>query len=400
MTVPHLPRSINIWSSQGSKTQTHIDLRLACSVLWIRKMNNSTASTTKESDGNDSVAAFLSSFIFNAVIALIIILVFSYLRPKHEKIYQPYFKMLTEFLHDKIPEKRLSLLKKLTLSSSFFAWLTPAFKLNDNELYEVVGFDAFVYLRFIRLCFKILAFSLPYAAIVLIPINVVDGEGLTGLDRLTLGNISDESDKLWAHLIGVWMFSLILYYFMYVEWKVYVKYRQIFLKENSKQHFSVLVTQLPQEVYKNVEFLPIAKHAKFFANKCWFNLFKLILCIIKCVWKAKNLLINCRLIPLMVKFLLHISFSNLIRRINLSFWLFLNAHKPRWQLFYCKRFDWICIVSSALTVVILQLAMILEGVRFLICLHVFYSINRSFIVSNKSKFSCLCFKLLEIPVGH
>lgn len=226
-------------------------------------MNNSTASTTKESDGNDSVAAFLSSFIFNAVIALIIILVFSYLRPKHEKIYQPYFKMLTEFLHDKIPEKRLSLLKKLTLSSSFFAWLTPAFKLNDNELYEVVGFDAFVYLRFIRLCFKILAFSLPYAAIVLIPMNVVDGEGLTGLDRLTLGNIFDESDKLWAHLIGVWMFSLILYYFMYVEWKVYVKYRQIFLKENSKQHFSVLVTQLPQEVYKNIEFLPIANMRNF-----------------------------------------------------------------------------------------------------------------------------------------
>ncbi|XP_046854085.1 CSC1-like protein ERD4 isoform X2 [Xenia sp. Carnegie-2017] len=44
------------------------------------------------------------------------------------------------------------------------------------------------------------------------------------------------------------MFSLILYYFMYVEWKVYVKYRQIYLKENSKQHFSVLVTQLPQEI--------------------------------------------------------------------------------------------------------------------------------------------------------
>jgi hypothetical protein len=195
-----------------------------------------------------SVAAFLAALIFNAIIAVVIILVYSFLRPKFDIVYQPSFKLLTEFLHNKIPEKRLSLLKKVTLSSSFFAWLTPAFKLNDNELYEVVGFDAFVYLRFIRLCFKVMAFSLPYAAIVLIPINVVDGKDLAGMDRLTLGNLPDGSQKLWAHLIGVWLFSFILYYFIYVEWKVYVKYRQMYLKEKRLNHYSVLVTQLPAEV--------------------------------------------------------------------------------------------------------------------------------------------------------
>jgi hypothetical protein len=195
-----------------------------------------------------SVAAFLAALIFNAIIAVVIILVYSFLRPKFDIVYQPSFKLLTEFLHNKIPEKRLSLLKKVTLSSSFFAWLTPAFKLNDNELYEVVGFDAFVYLRFIRLCFKVMAFSLPYAAIVLIPINVVDGKDLAGMDRLTLGNLPDGSQKLWAHLIGVWLFSFILYYFIYAEWKVYVKYRQMYLKEKRLNHYSVLVTQLPAEV--------------------------------------------------------------------------------------------------------------------------------------------------------
>jgi hypothetical protein len=195
-----------------------------------------------------SVAAFLSALIFNAIIAVVIIAVYSILRPKFDIVYQPSFKLLTEFLHNKIPEKKLSLLKKVTLSSSLFAWLTPAFKLNDNELYEVVGFDAFVYLRFIRLCFKVTAFALPYAAIVLIPINVVDGKDLSGMDRLTLGNIPDESGKLWAHLVGVWLFSFILYYFIYAEWKVYVKYRQIYLKENRQHHYSVLVTQLPSEV--------------------------------------------------------------------------------------------------------------------------------------------------------
>ena len=200
-----------------------------------------------------SVAAFVSALIFNAIIAFVIILVYSILRPKFDIVYQPSFKLLTEFLHNKIPEKKLSLLKKVTLSSSLFAWLTPAFKLNDNELYEVVGFDAFVYLRFIRLCFKVTAFALPYAAIVLIPINVVDGKYLAGMDRLTLGNLVDGSHKLWAHLIGVWLFSFILYYFIYAEWKVYVKYRQIYLKEKRQNHFSVLVTQLPSKVSNCME---------------------------------------------------------------------------------------------------------------------------------------------------
>ena len=195
-----------------------------------------------------TVEAFLASLIFNSIIALIVIIIYSILRPKYDYVYQPNFKLLTEFLQDKISEKKLTLLKKVTLSSSFFAWLTPAFKLNDNELYEVVGFDAFVYLRFVRLCFKVAAFSLPYAAIVLIPINVVDGKGLSGMDLLTLGNIPDESHKLWAHLIGVWMFSLLLYYLLYNEWQVYVKYRQIHLKEQLKHHYSLLITQLPPEV--------------------------------------------------------------------------------------------------------------------------------------------------------
>lgn len=195
-----------------------------------------------------SVAAFLSSLIFNAIIAIVLIAVFSILRPKFDIVYQPSFKVLTEFLQKTLSKKKLSILKKITLSPSLFAWLTPAFKINDSELYEVVGFDAFVYLRFIRLCFKVTALALPYAAIVLIPINVVDGVGLSGMDKLTLGNIPDKSDKLWAHLIGVWLFSFILYYFIYAEWKVYVKYRQIFLKEKRQNHFSVLVTQLPSEV--------------------------------------------------------------------------------------------------------------------------------------------------------
>ncbi|CAB4013731.1 Hypothetical predicted protein [Paramuricea clavata] len=195
-----------------------------------------------------SIAAFITSLIFNTGITLILLVVFCILRSRFDFVYQPNFKLLTEIVSKKIPETKLALLRKLTLSSSFFAWLTPAFKINTNELYELVGFDAFVYLRFLRLCFRIAAFSLPYAALVLIPINVYGGNDQVGMDILTLGNISQQSGKLWAHLIGVWLFSFLVYYLLYAEWQVYVEYRQRHLKENKENHFSVLVTQLPPEV--------------------------------------------------------------------------------------------------------------------------------------------------------
>ena len=195
-----------------------------------------------------TTAAFISSLIFHAGITFILLLVFSILRPRCEFVYQPSFKLFTEFIYKEIPEKKLALLKKLRLSSSLFAWVTPAFKINTEELYDLVGLDAFVYLRFLRLCFLIAAFSLPYAAIVLIPINLYGGNDLLGMDLLTLGNISQYSSKLWAHLIAVWLFSFIVYYLLYKEWNVYVQYRQRHLKENNENHFSVLVTQLPPEV--------------------------------------------------------------------------------------------------------------------------------------------------------
>ena len=215
-----------------------------------------------------SVAAFVTSLIFNGVIAFIILIIYSILRPKYDYVYQPNFKRLTEFLHNKIPERKLSLLRKMTLSSSFFAWIGPAFRVHDNELYELVGFDAFVYLRFIRLCFKVAAFALPYAAVVLIPVNVVDGKGISGMDRLTMGNVAQESHKLWAHLIGVWLFSFLLYYLLYTEWQIYVKYRQRYLKEKLNHHYSVLVTQLPAEVsYHYLHFFSFQVIFNFFVCK-------------------------------------------------------------------------------------------------------------------------------------
>ncbi|XP_046854082.1 CSC1-like protein At1g62320 isoform X2 [Xenia sp. Carnegie-2017] len=213
-----------------------------------------------------TISAFTSSLVFNVAITLLLLLLFCIIRPRFDFVYQPNFKLLTEFMSSKVSTKKTALLNKLKLPSSLFCWLTISFKVDVDELYDLVGFDAFIYLRFLRLCLRIAVFSLPYTAAVIIPVNVSGESELSGMDALTLGNISEQSSKLWTHLVGLWLFSFLVYYMLYTEWKMYVHYRQKFLKENRENNFTLLVTQLSPKIF-SIHHVPHNEELKKLVNK-------------------------------------------------------------------------------------------------------------------------------------
>ncbi|TVY57376.1 Uncharacterized protein LSUE1_G010040 [Lachnellula suecica] len=109
-------------------------------------------------------------------------------------------------------------------------WLYTLFTIKeDPEVLEKAGMDAYFFLRFLSMCFKIF---LPMAVLImpiLIPLNVKGGKGTstidgvtyntTGLDTLAWSNVSPtNTDRYWAHLIlavGV------------VAWVCYMFYREL-----------------------------------------------------------------------------------------------------------------------------------------------------------------------------
>lgn len=197
--------------------------------------NGTNDNGTNPEEATDTTNKFISALILNLIIALICLIIFCLLRQKHKIIYAPR-QLLVETL---APGKR---------TESFFSWVIPAFVVKDDEVFQYAGIDALVHMRFLKLCFKIALVLMPYGIIVLIPVNYFGGGDLSGLDRIALSNIAVKSQKVWAHVVAAWVYTLIICYLLYQEWKAFIIYRQRFLSQGMGQQYAVMVRDLPAKV--------------------------------------------------------------------------------------------------------------------------------------------------------
>ncbi len=189
---------------------------------------------------NKPTNTFIVVIIFSVVFFLFCILLFSWLRTRLKTIYTPRLLLLRE---------KVSPLGKLP--SSFFAWISPAFMVNDDDIFNHVGLDALVFLRFLKLVVKLAILGLPFGIVVLLPLNVNGGMKLTeGLEQISMSNMEPNSHKLWGHFIAVWAYSLVVLYLINEEWKTYTLYRQAYLAKGAGKQYALLVRDIPTEVMK------------------------------------------------------------------------------------------------------------------------------------------------------
>ena len=207
-------------------------------------MSNTTAEEAKET----SINSFTAAFILNLVIGLIGFIAFSLIRRRFKYVYLSNFIIQTTKLLSELSETQVQIWNRLKLSNSIFSWLTPCFKLSDEEVFYLVGLDVFVYLRFVRLCLKFFVVILPYGLLVLLPLNIYGTANLKGMSSLSMGNIELKSDIYWAHLVGAWAYSIIIFFMMYREWQTFTHYRQLYLRKGYEEQYSILVTDLPAYV--------------------------------------------------------------------------------------------------------------------------------------------------------
>ena len=209
-------------------------------------MSNTSTGEEKET----SINSFTSAFIVNLLIGLFGFIAFSVIRRRFKYIYLSNFIIHTTKLLFELSETQVQIWYRLNPSNSVFSWLTPCFKTSDEEVFDLVGIDIFVYLRFVRLCLKFFLLILPYGLLVLLPLNIYGKANLEGMSSLSMGNIELKSDIYWAHLFGVWAYSIIIYFLLYREWKTFTHYRQMHLRKGYEEQYSILVTDLPAYVSK------------------------------------------------------------------------------------------------------------------------------------------------------
>ena len=200
-------------------------------------VNNGSAVYT-DKNINNPTETFGLVILVCFVVFILTVLLFSWLRAKLKRIYSPRLLLMQD---EQLPHGKLP--------SSWFAWISPSLMARDDDIFNHLGLDALVYIRFLKLLIKASIFTLPYGMFILVPLNVHGGMSLKeGLDKVSMSNVALDSRKLWAHLIALWVYSLTFIYIVNEEWKVFALYKQIYLTKGYRKQHVLLVQDIPKEV--------------------------------------------------------------------------------------------------------------------------------------------------------
>eukprot|EP00037_Helgoeca_nana_P002762 m.35962 g.35962 ORF g.35962 m.35962 type:complete len:846 (+) comp12824_c0_seq4:140-2677(+) len=203
-------------------------------VVLAAVLDSVAADDVKESDGT---AELLATLIPAATTAGVMTAVFLIARPLYPNVYAPRANWLKSACgHIKLPEG-------LTQTVRFFLTI---YHVPEREVIEKVGCDATIFLRVFKMGL-ILFSTCSVTAIMLLAVNSTAENNLSGLIGLSMSNIADESNRMWAHVVGMWLNSLIVYYTL---WK---NYREILLitqefKATKMANYSVLVRSIPVDL--------------------------------------------------------------------------------------------------------------------------------------------------------
>ncbi|KAF9570609.1 hypothetical protein EC968_001634 [Mortierella alpina] len=156
-------------------------------------MDETNPDAAKQKGTDASISTFNSALVFNFVVGVAIFCAFCIVRRWNRKIYQPRTYLVKEDIRS--PE----------LPQGIFSWITASFRINDSELVNRIGLDAYMFVRFQRMCAMLFTAFTLVAIPILIPINLVNGVNTVetkGIVAMTIGNVPEAQPwRLWFHLI-------------------------------------------------------------------------------------------------------------------------------------------------------------------------------------------------------
>ena len=133
-------------------------------------------------------------------------------------------------------------------------WVMPVFGISWRQVREAGGLDAYFFLRYIRMCFRITSVSAFWGMLILFPIFANGNNGASGWYHFSMANTKQGSSiGIWAPTAFMYLFSAFVFFVMKVEYKHYVELRLDFLgkgdgSSDPQHHYSLMVEQIPREL--------------------------------------------------------------------------------------------------------------------------------------------------------
>lgn len=108
---------------------------------------------------NEDMLSVVYTFSLNAVIFIAAVVIFSSIRRFNSDVFAPKVNLMLKRTPPKLP------------NDTMFGWVRHLWSIDDDTIIETSGYDVLFFLRFYRLCFKIIAYAAIYCWFVLLPVD-------------------------------------------------------------------------------------------------------------------------------------------------------------------------------------------------------------------------------------
>ncbi|XP_020571249.1 calcium permeable stress-gated cation channel 1-like [Phalaenopsis equestris] len=241
------------------------------------------------------------SAAINILSAFAFLLAFAILRlqPFNDRVYFPkwYLKGLRSSPSSKGAFVRKFVNLDYTSYLRIFAWIPAALKMPEPELIEHAGLDSAVYLRIYLLGLKIFVPIAFLGFAILVPVNYTNDTLETmkveysDIDKLSISNIPNRSDRFWTHLVMAYGFTFWTCYVLLKEYENVTLMRLHFLASEIRRpdQFTVLVRNVPpdpdESISELVEHFFLVNHPHYLTHQIVYGANELS----KIVKKKKNM---------------------------------------------------------------------------------------------------------------
>jgi hypothetical protein len=141
---------------------------------------------------------------------------FSLLRPYNSLVYAPKLKIAD----DKHAPP--------AIGKGMFAWIGPVLRTNERDLVTLIGLDATVFLRILRMCRNMFIILAAIGCAVLIPINITKGvqQQQTPQFIVKVTPLNTLGTANWGMVICAWLFDVVVAGFLWWNYRAVLRLRR------------------------------------------------------------------------------------------------------------------------------------------------------------------------------
>ncbi|KAI9438478.1 DUF221-domain-containing protein [Lactarius indigo] len=175
-----------------------------------------------------------TQIMLSSSIGVTAFLIFSYCRTRWPLLFAPRTKLKGFSPHE------------AHAHGAFFGWILPTLRTSEYSVLQIVGLDAAVLLNFFKMSFYLFSLCSVFAVSILMPVNLKSLR--KGTDWFDL--VSDANSYLSLHLVFTYLFTLLSLRFIFLNYKRFIKARQLFSLElvHSIAARTVMVSGLPSHL--------------------------------------------------------------------------------------------------------------------------------------------------------